>query len=90
MAEYTKLALDEEAETGDDQFLRESRVKTKGFRLFGWKFTNSRFLVLQLVLLVLYTVIFHAFSEKFTPRYHGANLFYCEKYLVVLPRRNLG
>ena len=90
MTEYTKLALDEEAETGDDQFLRELGVKIRGFRLFGWEFTNARFLILQLVLLVLYTVIFHAFSERFAPRYHGANLFYCEKYLVVLPRRNLG
>jgi hypothetical protein len=90
MGEYTKLALDEEAETGEDQFLRELRVKTKGFRLFGWDCTNARFLILQLVLLVLYTVIFHAFSEKFAPRYHGANLFYCERYLIVLTRRNLG
>lgn len=79
-SQYSKIPLlDEEADTGDDLSVSDLQPQTKRSRFADWEFVNSRFLVLQLFLLSLYALLFGTFSDKFAPKYHGANLFYCEK-----------
>lgn len=79
-SQYSKVPLlDEEADRGSDDFsITDLQPQKKRSRFAGWEFLNTRFLFLQLFLLSLYALLFGTFSEKFAPKYHGANLFYCE------------
>lgn len=79
MAQYSKIPLDEEADTGDDSPESGLLTQTRKSGIAGWEFLNSRFIIIQLVLLGVYGILFRAFPDIFTPRYHGANLFYCKR-----------